>query len=290
MLELKNKPELEGPKVLGTIDLSAINSNTRPKKKTKEERRKEAAKQLAANGEGKKKKRSRIGDAQRVDINAAASQSQQNGGNGNKGGGKKKGGSQQAAQQAAGSKKSKKKAAKEVKVEISDEDVAKQVRETLARLTSKPKMAKGAKYLNKDIRVYTLLGDGEIEEGQVWEAMMFASQYKLDNLCVIIDANGLQIDGPCGEVMSAEPIDEKLKAFGFEVTVIDGNDFDALEGAFDKFHQTEGKPFAVIMKTVKGLGVSYMENEVGWHGKAPNDEEYRIAMEELTAKLKEWEA
>ena len=151
-------------------------------------------------------------------------------------------------------------------------------------------MAKGAKYLGKSINVYTLLGDGEIEEGQVWEAMMFAAQYKLDNLCVIIDSNGLQIDGSCDEVMSAEPIDEKLKAFGFDVVTIDGNDFEQIEDAFAKFHDTNDKPFAIIMKTVKGKGVSYMENEVGWHGKAPNDEEYRIAMDELTAKLAELEA
>ncbi len=150
-------------------------------------------------------------------------------------------------------------------------------------------MAKGAKYLDKDIHVYTLLGDGEIEEGQVWEAFMFANQYKLDNLCVIIDSNGLQIDGACDEVMSAEPIDEKLKSFGFEVTVINGNDFDDIETAFEKFHKSE-KPFAIIMKTVKGKGVSYMENEVGWHGKAPNENEYNIAMAELHAKLAELEA
>ena len=150
-------------------------------------------------------------------------------------------------------------------------------------------MAKAAKYMNRDINVYTLLGDGEIEEGQVWEAFMFAKQYNLDNLCVIIDCNGLQIDGPCSEVMSAEPIDEKLKSFGFDYTVIDGNDFDAIEGAFDKFHKSD-KPFAIIMKTVKGKGVSYMENQVGWHGKAPNEEEYNIAMAELGAVLKELEA
>lgn len=150
-------------------------------------------------------------------------------------------------------------------------------------------MAKGAKYLGKDINVYSVLGDGEIEEGQVWEAMMFAHQYKLDNLCMIIDSNGLQIDGPCSEVMSAEPIDEKVKAFGFEVVVIEGNDFDELEKAFDAFHKSD-KPFAIIMKTVKGKGVSYMENQVGWHGKAPNEEEYNIAMAELNAKLAELEA
>ncbi|MDD6619486.1 MAG: transketolase [Eubacteriales bacterium] len=151
-------------------------------------------------------------------------------------------------------------------------------------------MAKGAKYIGKnDINVYTLLGDGEIEEGQVWEAMMFAAHYSLDNLCVFIDWNGLQIDGACKDVMSAEPIDEKLKAFGFEVMTIDGNDFDDLEKAFDAYHKTTGKPFAVIMKTVKGKGVSYMENQVDWHGKAPNEEQYNIAMAELRAKLAEIE-
>lgn len=151
-------------------------------------------------------------------------------------------------------------------------------------------MAKGAKYTGRDsINVYTLLGDGEIEEGQVWEAMMFAAQYKLDNLCVFIDSNGLQIDGPCSDVMSAEPIDEKLRAFGFGVITVDGNDFDELEKAFDAYHANSGKPFAVIMKTVKGKGVSYMENQVDWHGKAPNEEQYNIAMAELRAQLAELE-
>ncbi len=150
-------------------------------------------------------------------------------------------------------------------------------------------MAKGAKYIENDkINVYTLLGDGEIEEGQVWEALMFASQYNLNNLCVIIDCNGLQIDGTCEEVMSAEPIDEKLKAFGFDVDIINGNDFDELESAFEHFHKAD-KPFAIIMKTIKGKGVSFMENQVGWHGKAPNEEEYNIAMAELKAQLAEIE-
>ncbi|MCM1285396.1 MAG: transketolase [Acetobacter sp.] len=150
-------------------------------------------------------------------------------------------------------------------------------------------MAKGAKYLGKnDINVYTLLGDGEIEEGQVWEAMMFASQYNLDNLCVFVDSNGLQIDGTCDEVMSAEPIDKKLEAFGFDVMVIDGNNLYEIEMAVDAFHKSD-KPFGVIMKTVKGKGVSYMENQVGWHGKAPNEEEYYIAMAELKAQLAEIE-
>lgn len=147
-------------------------------------------------------------------------------------------------------------------------------------------MAKGAKFLNKSIRVYTLLGDGEIEEGQVWEAMMFASHYGLDNLCVIIDSNGLQIDGACEDVMSAEPIDEKARAFGFDVIVINGNDFDDLEKAFDAFRESK-KPFCIVMKTVKGKGVSFMEDVVDWHGKATNDDEYKIAMAELDAKLKE---
>ena len=151
-------------------------------------------------------------------------------------------------------------------------------------------MARGAKFLGKDdIRVYTLLGDGEIEEGQVWEAMMFANQYHLDNLCVIIDWNGLQIDGLCKDVMCAEPIDEKVKAFGFDVVTVDGNDFDQLESAFDAFHKST-KPFCILMKTVKGKGVSFMENECGWHGKATNPEEYKTAMAELTAKLQELEA
>lgn len=152
-------------------------------------------------------------------------------------------------------------------------------------------MAKAAKYMGKnDINVYTILGDGEIEEGQAWEAMMFASQYNLDNLCVIIDSNGLQIDGPCSQVMSAEPIDEKVKAFGFDVVVINGNDFNDLEEAFAKFHETQGRPFAIIMKTVKGKGISYMENAVDWHGKAPNADEYETAMNELKARMAELEA
>lgn len=151
-------------------------------------------------------------------------------------------------------------------------------------------MAKGAKMLGqKDMKVYTLLGDGEIEEGQVWEAMMFAAQYGLDNLCVIIDVNGLQIDGACEDVMSAEPIDEKVRAFGFDCVVINGNDFDDLEKAFNAFENST-KPFAIVMKTVKGLGVSYMENAVDWHGKAPNQQEYEIAVKELDEKIAQLEA
>ena len=150
-------------------------------------------------------------------------------------------------------------------------------------------MALGAKYLKKDCRVYTLLGDGEIQEGQVWEAMMFAAHYKLDNLCVIIDNNGLQIDGKVADVMSPYPIPEKLRAFGFEVAEIDGHDFEQIEAAFAKARATTGKPFGIVMKTTKGKGVSFMENNAGWHGKAPNDEEYAQAMSELQAQLAEVE-
>ncbi len=149
-------------------------------------------------------------------------------------------------------------------------------------------MALAAKYQGNQCRVYTLLGDGEIQEGQVWEAFMFAHHYKLDNLCVIIDNNGLQIDGNVADVMSPYPIDEKLRAFGFDVVEIDGHNFDEMEAAFAKAHQTK-VPFAIIMKTVKGKGVSFMENNAGWHGKAPNDEQAQQAMDELRAKLAELE-
>ena len=151
-------------------------------------------------------------------------------------------------------------------------------------------MALGAKYRGKSCRVYTLLGDGEIEEGQVWEAFMFAAHYHLDNLCVIIDNNGLQIDGKVSDVMSPYPIPEKLRAFGFEVAEIDGHDFDQMEAAFAKARETKGVPFAIVMKTTKGKGVSYMEDQAGWHGKAPNDAEYEQAMTELKAQLAEVEA
>ncbi|MBR6393114.1 MAG: transketolase [Eubacterium sp.] len=151
-------------------------------------------------------------------------------------------------------------------------------------------MANAAKFLKKDINVYTVLGDGECQEGQVWESFMYAAHYKLDNLCVIIDFNNLQIDGRTTEVMNIQPLDEKLKAFGFEVCVINGNDFDEIDSAFEKFHATKGKPFAIIMNTVKGKGVSFMEDVCGWHGKAPNEENYKTAMAELNAKLKELEA
>ena len=150
-------------------------------------------------------------------------------------------------------------------------------------------MALGAKYQKKDCRVYTLLGDGEIQEGQVWEACMFASHYNLDNLCVIVDNNGLQIDGKVADVMSPYPIPEKLAAFGFEVMEINGHDFDQIEAAFEKAKATKGKPFGIVMKTIKGKDVSFMENNAGWHGKAPNDDEYAQAMSELQAKLAEVE-
>ena len=143
-------------------------------------------------------------------------------------------------------------------------------------------MALSAKLSNDSYRVYTLLGDGEIQEGQVWEAAMFAGAKKLDNLVVIVDNNGLQIDGPVAEVNTPYPIDKKFEAFNFHViNVEDGNDFDQLKAAFDEAKATKCMPTAIIAKTVKGKGVSYMEGQVGWHGKAPNDEEYAIAMAEL---------
>lgn len=143
-------------------------------------------------------------------------------------------------------------------------------------------MALAAKLSNKKYRVYTLLGDGEIQEGQVWEAAMFAGHRKLDNLVVIIDNNGLQIDGKIEDVCSPYPIDEKFKAFNFHVICVeDGNDFEQLRSAFDEAKAVKGQPTAIILKTVKGKGVSYMENNAGWHGKAPNEKEYMIAMEEL---------
>ncbi|MGN1368830.1 MAG: transketolase [Aristaeellaceae bacterium] len=151
-------------------------------------------------------------------------------------------------------------------------------------------MAKGAKYLGRDINVYTLLGDGEIEEGEVWEAFMFAAHYQLDNLCVIIDLNGLQIDGPTDKVMSSWPVDEKMRAFRFNVIPIDGHSFAEMEKAFDAFHACKDRPTAILMHTTKGKGVSFMENSVDWHGKAPNDAEYETAMSELRAALAELEA
>ena len=142
-------------------------------------------------------------------------------------------------------------------------------------------MAVAAKLDKKDYRVYTLLGDGEIQEGQVWEAAMWAGYRKLDNLVVIIDNNNLQIDGPIDEVCSPYPIDKKFEAFNFHVITIDGNDFDQLRAAFAEAKTVKGMPTAIIAKTVKGKGVSFMENAVDWHGKGPNDEEFAIAMEEL---------
>ncbi|MCI9646866.1 MAG: transketolase [Lachnospiraceae bacterium] len=143
-------------------------------------------------------------------------------------------------------------------------------------------MALSAKLSNDSYRVYTLLGDGEIQEGQVWEASMFAGHRKLDNLVVIVDNNGLQIDGRIEDVCSPYPIADKFRAFNFHVVeVADGNDFDQLRAAFKEARETKGMPTAIVMKTVKGKGISYMENQAGWHGKAPNDEQYAQAMEEL---------
>ena len=150
-------------------------------------------------------------------------------------------------------------------------------------------MALSGKLRKKDYRVYTLLGDGEIQEGQVWEACMFASHYKLDNLVVIVDNNGLQIDGDVAKVMSPYPIVDKLEAFGFHVTAIDGHDFDQIEAALNEAKTVKGQPSAIVMKTVKGKDVSFMENNAGWHGVAPNKEQYEQAMAELNAKLAELE-
>ena len=146
-------------------------------------------------------------------------------------------------------------------------------------------MALAGKIDGKDYKVYTILGDGESEEGQVWEACMFAAHYKLDNLCVIIDYNGLQIDGPVSEVMNPAPFEAKLSAFGFEVVTINGHDFNEIDSAIKSFKANSGKPFAIVMNTVKGKGVSFMENKVNWHGAAPNDEQRDIAIAELEALL-----
>ena len=151
-------------------------------------------------------------------------------------------------------------------------------------------MALAAKHQGKTNRVYTLLGDGEIQEGQCWEAFMFAAHYKLDNFVAVIDNNGLQIDGNIADVMSPYPIVEKLQSFGFHVEAIDGHDFDAIEKALNTAKEVKGKPTAIVMKTVKGKNVSYMENNAGWHGKAPNDAEYEQAMNELKAQYAELEA
>ncbi len=146
-------------------------------------------------------------------------------------------------------------------------------------------MALAAKIDGKDFRTYAIIGDGESEEGQIWEACMFAAHYKLDNVCAIFDWNGLQIDGPVAEVMNPTPHDTKLEAFGFHVICIDGHDFEQIEAAFAEARTVKGKPTAIIAKTVKGKGVSFMENQVGWHGSAPNDEQYAVAVAEIKASM-----
>lgn len=153
-------------------------------------------------------------------------------------------------------------------------------------------MAKGSKLTNKNFCVYTLLGDGELAEGEVWEALMFAAHYKLDNLCVIVDINGLQIDGATKDVMNTEPVLDKFKAFGFNTTVINGHDFEEIDSALNGFdkNKNSGIPYAILMKTTKGKGVSFMENDAEWHGKAPNDEQYTKAIAEIKAKKQSLEA
>lgn len=151
-------------------------------------------------------------------------------------------------------------------------------------------MALAAKLSKQDYRVFAMLGDGECEEGQVWEAAMFAAHYQLDNLIAIVDYNGLQIDGTVADVAGLDKLDEKFRAFGFEVFQMDGHDFEQIEATIEKAKAVKGKPAVIIAKTVKGKGVSYMEDKVGWHGKAPNADEYKIAMDELNAQLKALEA
>jgi len=151
-------------------------------------------------------------------------------------------------------------------------------------------MALSAKLDNKDYRVYTILGDGEIEEGQVWEAAMFAAHYKLDNLTAFLDFNGLQIDGDIREVMNSTPIDKKFEAFNWNVITIDGHDYDQIRNAIDEAQNVKGKPTIIIAKCVKGKGVSFMENQAGWHGAAPNKEQFEQAIAELDAKIAELEA
>ena len=148
-------------------------------------------------------------------------------------------------------------------------------------------MALAAKMDGAGYRVYALLGDGEIQEGQVWEAAMFAAHRKLDNLCLIVDCNGLQIDGDVNQVAGIAPLDEKFRSFGFEALTADGHDFHSLEAAFDAAAACQGKPAVILAHTVKGKGVSFMENQAGWHGKAPNQEQYDQAMAELNAAMKE---
>ena len=151
-------------------------------------------------------------------------------------------------------------------------------------------MALAAKIDNKDYRVYAILGDGELEEGQVWEQAMFASHYKLDNFTIFVDFNGLQIDGDISEVMNPTPIDKKFESFGWNVVMADAHDFESLEAAVNAAKAAKGKPTAVIMKSVKGKGVSFMENQAGWHGAAPNEEQYNQAISELNEKIAELEA
>ena len=150
-------------------------------------------------------------------------------------------------------------------------------------------MALGGKLSGKDYRVYTILGDGEIAEGQVWEAMLSASKYKLDNFCAIVDVNGLQIDGTTAEVMPTEPLDEKFASFGAHVIKIDGHDYSQILAAYKEASETKGQPTVILAKTIKGKGVSYMENKAGWHGKAPNAEEFAQAKAELEAVIREME-
>ncbi len=151
-------------------------------------------------------------------------------------------------------------------------------------------MALAAKLDNKDYRVYTILGDGECEEGQVWEAAMFASHYKLDNLVAFLDFNGLQIDGDITKVMNPTPFDKKFEAFGWNVIAIDAHNFDEIKSALKAAKECKGKPTLILAKSVKGKGVSYMENQASWHGSAPNDEQYETAVNELNQKIKELEA
>ena len=150
-------------------------------------------------------------------------------------------------------------------------------------------MALGGKLNHKDYRVYAIMGDGELDEGQGWEAFMSAAKYKLDNLCVIVDVNGLQIDGATKDVMPLEPLDQKFAAFGFHVITINGHDFDQILSAYQQAAATKGQPTVILAKTVKGKGISFMENDAGWHGKAPNDEQLAQAVSELKAKIKELE-
>ena len=150
-------------------------------------------------------------------------------------------------------------------------------------------MALGGKLNHKDYRVYAVMGDGELDEGQGWEAFMSAAKYKLDNLCVIVDVNGLQIDGATKDVMPLEPLDQKFAAFGFHVITINGHDFDQILSAYQEAAATKGQPTVILAKTVKGKGISFMENDAGWHGKAPNDQQLEQAASELKAKIKELE-